>query len=92
MAFCGAMNMPPPVTRKNYRKLSDRLGAAVEKVAKTSMIEASVEVNQQEGSDIGISFDGPWQKKGTCPPERCRCCHLGDNWEGFRCRGLVAAL
>ena len=63
--FCGAMNMPPPVTRKNYSKLSDRLGAAVEKVAKTSMIEASVEVKQQEGSDIGISFDGTWQKKGT---------------------------
>ena len=45
--FCGAMNMPPPVTRENYSKLSDRLGAAVEKVAKTSMIEASVEVKQQ---------------------------------------------
>ena len=62
--YCGAMNMPPPVTRKNYSKLSDRLGAAVEKVAKTSMIEASVEVKQHERSDIGISFDGTWQKKG----------------------------
>ena len=62
--FCGAMNMPAPVTRKNFSKLSDRLGNAVEKVAKTSMIEASAEVKQQEGSDIGISFDGTWQKRG----------------------------
>ena len=62
--FCGAMNMPPPVTRKNFSKLSDRLGDAIEKVAKTSTIEASAEVKQQEGSDIGISFDGTWQKRG----------------------------
>ena len=58
------MNMPPPVTKKNYSKLSDRLGLAVEKVAKTSMIQASVEVKQREGNDIGISFDGTWQKRG----------------------------
>ena len=47
--FCGAMNMPPPVTRKKYRKLSDRLDAAVQKVAKTSMIDASVEVKTTGG-------------------------------------------
>ena len=63
--FCASMNMPPPVTKKNYSKLSDRLGLAVEKVAKTSMIQASVEVKQREGNDIGISFDGTWQKKGA---------------------------
>ena len=56
--------MPPPVTRNNYNKLSNRLGEAVEKVAKNSMMEASVEVKQQEGNDIGISFDGTWQKRG----------------------------
>ena len=55
--------MPPPVTRKNYAKLSDRLGDAVEKVAK-SMIEAASEVKQKEGKDVGISFDGTWQKRG----------------------------
>ena len=62
--FCGGMNMPPPVTSKNYAKLSDRLGDAVEKVAKSSMIEAAAEVKQKEGKDVGISFDGTWQKRG----------------------------
>ena len=62
--FCGGMNMPPPVTRKNYAKLSDRLGAAVEKVANPSMIEAAAEVKQKEGKDVGISFNGTWQKRG----------------------------
>ena len=28
------------------------------------MIQASVEVKQREGNDIGISFDGTWQKRG----------------------------
>ena len=28
------------------------------------MIEASVEIKPQEGSDSSISFDGTWQKKG----------------------------
>ena len=58
--FCGVMNMPPPVARKIYSTPSDKLGVAVKKVAKTSTIEASVEVKQQEGNDIGISFDGTW--------------------------------
>ena len=40
--FCGVMNMPPPVAQKSYDKLSQKLGVAVEKVAKTSMIEAAV--------------------------------------------------
>ena len=38
---------------------------SVEKVAKISTTELSVEVKQQEGIDIGFSFDGTWQKKGA---------------------------
>ena len=49
--------MPPPVARKNYDKISNKLGEAVEKVAKASMIQASVEFKENEITDIGISYD-----------------------------------
>ena len=63
--LCGVMNLPPPVTRKNYDNLSNKLGEVVEKVAKTSMIEAAADLKQQEGEVLlVISFDGSWQKRG----------------------------
>ena len=45
-------------------KISNKLGEAVEKVAKASMIQASVEVKENEITNIGISYDGTWQKRG----------------------------
>ena len=62
--LCGVMNLPPPVTRKNYDNLSNKLGEVVEKVAKTSMIEAAADLKQQERSTVGVLFDGSWQKRG----------------------------
>ena len=62
--FCGIMNMPPPMTRKNYDSISDKLLSATEKVAKNSMIQAAVEVKDIEGCDVAISFDGSWQRRG----------------------------
>ena len=62
--FCGIMNMPPPVASKNYNKVADKLGKAAEKVAKVSMLAAAMEVKQTEGSEIGVSFDGTWQRRG----------------------------
>ena len=56
--------MPPPVARKNYDKIPNKLGETVEKVAKASMIQASVEVKENEITDIGILYDGTWQKRG----------------------------
>ena len=61
--FCGVMNMPPPIASKSY-EIADKLGVAAEKVAKVSMIEAAMEVKEIEGSDVGVSFDGSWQRRG----------------------------
>ena len=58
--------MPAPVARKNYDKLSYKLGIAIDKVAKNSMIQAAVEVKACKGTDIGVYFDGSWQKRGYC--------------------------
>ena len=56
--FCDILNMPPPMTQKNYDSLSEKLNKATEKVAKTSMIQAAVELKEIEGCDVGVSFDG----------------------------------
>ena len=45
--FCGIMNMPPPVARKNYDDISSKFGEAVE-VAKASMIQAAVEIKEKK--------------------------------------------
>ena len=63
--ICGLMNMPPPVAHKND-KISNKLGEAVETVAKASMIQASVEV-KEEITDIGVSHDD-LRKNGAIPP------------------------
>ena len=60
---CGIMNMPPPVARKNDDNISSKHGEAVE-VAKASMIQAAVEIKERRKSDIGVSFDGTWQRRG----------------------------
>lgn len=62
--FCGTMNMPPPAASKNYDKLMLKLGIASEKVAKTSMIDAAYEVKCTVGEEIGVSYDGSWQRRG----------------------------
>ena len=62
--FCGAMNMPPPVAVKTYNKLADKLGQAAEKVSKVSMLDATMSIKQPEGTEIEISFDGTWQRRG----------------------------
>ena len=41
--------------------ISYKLGEAVEKVAKASVIQVSVEVKENERTDIYISYDGTWQ-------------------------------
>ena len=62
--FCETMNMPPPVAVKSYNKLADKLGHAAEKVSKVSMLDAAMSIKQTEGTEIGISFDGTWQRRG----------------------------
>ena len=62
--FCGMMNMPPPMARKNYDKLSNKICDVVEKVAKSSMLEAASNLKQTKGTDVGVSVDGTWQKRG----------------------------
>ena len=65
--FLTLMNLPPPMTKSNYHKLSKKIHKAV--VAHRCMQDAVNEIrmlNQSEEGiiDIGISNDGAWQKRG----------------------------
>ena len=65
------MNLPQPMTRCNYDKLSNLLRDAVKSMAETSMnhatqtIRANINVNDDDIQvDIGVSVDGSWQLRG----------------------------
>ena len=51
---CGLMNLPKPVARKNYDNISNQIGDAATEEEKT--LEGS--------SNISVSVDGTWQKRG----------------------------
>jgi len=58
------MNMPEPMTRNNYDKLSKLCGNACEIVAEKSMTAAAEEIKSLVGTEIGVSNDGSWQRRG----------------------------
>lgn len=64
--FCGLMNMPAPMTSMNYDKISDKLQEAAASIAELSMKTAAKEAVVSNGgsSDIGVSVDGTWQRRG----------------------------
>ena len=69
--FCSVMNLPKPMTRCNYDKLSNLLRDAVKSVAETIMkdaaqtIRANINVNDDDIQvDTGVSVDGSWQRRG----------------------------
>ena len=62
--FCGVINLPP-VQKPSYKRLSNRLRDSAKIIADRSMPEAATNVVQVTGStDIGVSVDGSWQRRG----------------------------
>ena len=62
--FCGLMNLPPPVSKKNYQKLSHKIRDTAKTVAEASMSAAIEELKKEGATDIGVSVDGTWQRRG----------------------------
>ena len=64
------MNLPKPMTAKNYDKLVNSLNAVVKKVANETMIDSSDDL-LSEGKDLNdatvietaVSCDGSWYKR-----------------------------
>ena len=61
--FCGLMNLPPPIAKNNYQKVSKK-NLEARDIAESSMLSAICEFKEKEGTDIGVSVDGTWQRKG----------------------------
>ena len=64
------LNMPRPLTKKNYNIIIKKVTAAVIEVANETMIDAGNEIkskatdNNNEIIDTAVSVDGSWQKRG----------------------------
>ena len=63
--FLVLMNHPPPMTEKNYRKLSTIFRNSAKHVAETVMKDAALEIHKQNHDvtidnviDTGVSVDG----------------------------------
>jgi hypothetical protein len=71
--FCGVMNMPHPMSKTAFQKLSKTVHINYVNVANESMRQAALEVrkdvlhdayNDDTFVDTTVSFDGTWQKRG----------------------------
>lgn len=65
--ICCMMNIPKPMTVKNFNNISDLLGNAAKTVAEKSMNDAVTELKKSKNIDIldiGVSVDGTWQRRG----------------------------
>lgn len=65
--FCGMLNMPKPMTIKNFNNISSNLRDAAKVVAEKTMVDAIDELRTDRSEpiiDIGVSVDGTWQRRG----------------------------
>ena len=67
--FTALMNMPRPMTFKNYTNAAKKVLEATKEVAKQTMDDAATDLHQSSSEDkdvidVGVSCDGTWQKRG----------------------------
>lgn len=69
--FTALMNMPAPMTVKNYDKVVKTMAKVVEGVAKQTMSEAAHDLKLTKGQhsgdgvvDVPVTCDGSWQRRG----------------------------
>ena len=67
--FNTLMNIPKPVTVKNYNKTVSRIKIVVKNVAEETMDDAAKEIHDSAAStddivNTSVSGDGTWQRKG----------------------------
>ena len=73
-AFCGFMNISPPMQTKAFYDIQSKIYNAYEQVANSSMVNAADEYRKSDEIcendnndaivDIAVSCDGTWQKRG----------------------------
>lgn len=62
--FLGNMNMPHPPHKKSWENHKKQILKATKSVAEKSMEEAVQELTDAQGTDVTVSVDGTWQRRG----------------------------
>lgn len=65
--FCGVMDLPKPVARSYFDLINDQLKTASKEVAQDSMkaaVQEELDIETSESSEITVSGDGSWRKRG----------------------------
>ena len=65
--FTALMNMPQPMTQKNYDRSVKVISEVVQDVAEETMADAATELKENQGTnnpDVSVSCDGTWQRRG----------------------------
>ena len=65
--FNKVMNMPAPLTRRNFTKIQNKkFLPVVKKLANDSMVNNAFKIRESRNDDreCGVSIDGTWQKRG----------------------------
>ena len=61
-AFCGLMNLPPPMQIQAFNEMRDKVSEVYKQIADVSMQNAANMFNEKL-FDINVSGDGSWQRK-----------------------------
>ncbi|XP_065678497.1 uncharacterized protein LOC136093423 [Hydra vulgaris] len=65
--LCGFLNLPPPIQKATFNDVQNKILLPYKCVAMQSMINAALEFKLRDDtgvSDITVSCDGTWQKRG----------------------------
>ncbi|XP_070179258.1 uncharacterized protein [Littorina saxatilis] len=62
--FLGNMNMPPPPHKKSWQNHKKQCLKATRTVASECSSQAVAEVKTSKGTDVIVSVDGTWQRRG----------------------------
>ncbi|MBY0580841.1 MAG: hypothetical protein K2P53_04080 [Rickettsiales bacterium] len=65
--LCGFLNLPPPLQKATFNDVQNKISQSYKYIATQSMINAALEFTVRDDtgiSDISVSCDGTWQKRG----------------------------
>ena len=75
--ICGLLDMPKPMTPNSFDNLANRIREAANVIAER-MVDAAEKL-REVSNDVGVSFDGTWQKRGFS--QWCRCSNFDYQWK-----------
>ena len=90
--FCGLMNLPPPVSKKNYQNLSHKFRDTAKTVAEASM-SAAIRGSKEGRCNRYWCFSRRYvAEEGLFMPKWSCCCSFHLKFQGGRCGGDVKIL